>query len=152
MWGRAISNETIGKLSELLNRGRIAKWIDQADQSQGDEVGWVLEPAPGDHYFLMRRQEDAIELLFYAVLQTSPLQSSPVGGQHAALHVDINPRILMLLSCGRRNITRESNCEVHFRSFFGKRSRVVSRYHCRVDCWSCVFNRFQRIKHLQEIA
>ncbi|GAA5125912.1 S9 family peptidase [Luteolibacter yonseiensis] len=64
-WARAVSDETIGKLSKLPDRERIAKWIAEADQSQGDKVGWVSEPSPGDYYFLMRRQDDPIELLFH---------------------------------------------------------------------------------------
>jgi prolyl oligopeptidase len=64
-WARAASEETFGKLSGLPDREKIAKWVEEADKIQGDKVGWVLEVAPGDYYFLMRRQEDAIELLFH---------------------------------------------------------------------------------------
>jgi prolyl oligopeptidase len=64
-WARALSDETSEKLGKLPDRERIAKWIYLADQRQGDKVGWMSEPAPGDYYFLMRRQEDAIELLFH---------------------------------------------------------------------------------------
>ncbi|MES2658489.1 MAG: prolyl oligopeptidase family serine peptidase [Verrucomicrobiota bacterium] len=64
-WAKALSDATLEKLAKLPDRGRIAKWIDEADQRQGDKVGWISEPSPGDYYFLMRRQEDPIELLFH---------------------------------------------------------------------------------------
>lgn len=64
-WARALSDATSEKLGKLPDRERIAKWIDEADQRQGDKVGWMSEFAPSDYYFLMRRQGDPIELLFH---------------------------------------------------------------------------------------
>ncbi len=64
-WARRLSDATLEKLAKLPDREQIAKWVDEADRLQGDKVGWMLEPVPGDYYFLMRRQEDPIELLFH---------------------------------------------------------------------------------------
>ncbi|MBC8008504.1 MAG: S9 family peptidase [Burkholderiales bacterium] len=97
-WARTLSDETFAKLAAIPERVRISKLIDEADQILGDSVGTIQQPVAGDYYFLMRRQGDAIELLFRQapggepVLLLDPRTIEDGGGAPATIsHFSLSP-------------------------------------------------------------
>jgi prolyl oligopeptidase len=97
-WARTLSDETFAKLAAIPERARIAKLIDEADKILGDSVGTIQQPVAGDYYFLMRRQDDAIELLFHQesggkpILLLDPRTIENGGGSPATIsHFSLSP-------------------------------------------------------------
>lgn len=97
-WARTLSDETFAKLADIPERARISKLIDEADKILGDSVGTIQQPVAGDYYFLMRRQDDVIELLFRQepggkpVLLLDPRTIEDGGGSPVTIgHFSLSP-------------------------------------------------------------
>jgi prolyl oligopeptidase len=110
-WARALTEKSLAALSQVPERGKIMKIIENADAVQGDRVGWVAQPRPGEYFFLMRRQGEQVEQLFHQkpggkpelVLDPRKIvdgKGSPVTIKHFSISPDVEHLAVAVTSGG----------------------------------------------------
>ncbi|RYD34462.1 MAG: hypothetical protein EOP87_09150, partial [Verrucomicrobiaceae bacterium] len=110
-WARALTEKSLAALSKVPERAEIMKIIESADAVQGDRVGWVAQPRPGEYFFLMRRQGEQVEQLFHQkpggkpdlVLDPRKIvdgKGSPVTIKHFSVSPDVKHLAVAITSGG----------------------------------------------------
>jgi prolyl oligopeptidase len=113
-WSKELSAEAFAKLAAMPDREQIGQSIEALGKSQGDKVGWILEPVVGHYFFLMRRQTDEIELLFEKKPDGDPVllldprkvvdgNGDPVTIQHFSVSPDLKWIAVGISSGGGEN-------------------------------------------------